>query len=201
MLIQRKLSLVKYWLRIASDWDAPALVKDACILTMNNSLHWVNLIKQILDDTGFSYAWFQPANVDHTRFIAELEQCLTDQYKQNWESELQATTGKLRTYKQHFRMEMYLDLPPHLRVPVAKLRTSSHSLRIETGRYDLPAALPPDKQYCWFCDDDSIEDELFKCKLYTSLQELLELTTHCCLLNAAFIHLSDLDKRRFIFLM
>ena len=95
-------------------------------------------------------------------------------------------------------MEIYLDLPPHLRVPVAKLRTSSHSLRIEKGRYHLPAALPPDKRSCWFCDDDSIEDELhflFKCKLYTSLQEL---TTHCCLLNPSFMHLSDLDKWKFI---
>ena len=44
-------------------------------------------------------------------------------------------------------MEMYLDLPPHLRVPVAKLRTNSHSLRIETGRYNQPAALPP-----WWMD-------------------------------------------------
>ena len=67
---------------------------------MNNLLHWVNFSKQILDDTSFSYVWFQPENVDHTRFIAELEQRLTDQYKQNWESELQATTSKLRTYKQ-----------------------------------------------------------------------------------------------------
>ena len=57
-------------------------------------------------------------------------------------------------------MEMYLDLPQHLRVLVAKLRTTSHSLRIETGRYNLPAALPPDERTCWFCDDDSIEDEL-----------------------------------------
>ena len=42
-------------------------------------------------------------------------------------------------------MVMYLDLPPHLRVPIAKLRASSHSLRIETGRYNLPGVLPPDK--------------------------------------------------------
>ena len=57
-------------------------------------------------------------------------------------------------------MEMYLDLPQHLRVLVAKLRTTSHSLRIETGRYNLLVALPPDERTCWFCDDDSIEDEL-----------------------------------------
>ena len=37
---------------------------------------------------------------------------------------------------------MYLDLPPHLRVPIAKLRTSSHLLRTETGRYNLLADSP-----------------------------------------------------------
>ena len=79
---------------------------------------------------------------------------------------------------------MYLDPPPHLRVPVAKLRTSSHSLRIETDRYNLPVALPPDERTCLFCDDDSIEDELhflFKYKFYTSLHELQELTTPLCI--------------------
>ena len=100
---------------------------------------------------------------------------------------------------------MYLDLPPHLRVPVAKLRTSSHSLRIETGRYNLPGVLPPDEWTCWFCDDDSVEDELhflFKCKLYTSLHELQGLTTHCCLLNPSFMHLSDsLGQMKVYFLM
>ena len=121
--------------------------------------------EQILDDTGFLYVWFQPANVDHTQFIAELEQCLTDQYKQNWESELQATTGKLRITNKLSNTSGWKCILifhcMHLRIPVANLRTSSHLMRIETGRYNLPVALPPDKRSCWFCDDDSMEENFF----------------------------------------
>ena len=88
---------------------------------------------------------------------------------------------------------MYLDLPPHLRIPVATLRT-----RIETARYNLLVALPPDKRSCWFCDNDSIEDELhflFKCKLYTKVKR-----THNPLLSTEFI-LYAFGKMKVYFLM
>jgi hypothetical protein len=77
-------------------------------------------------------------------FAKDLKQRLEDQYVQAWASELQANSGKLRTYKlikHEFKTEkyMYLNLPPHLRVPTTRLRTSAHPLRIETGRYNLPS--------------------------------------------------------------
>lgn len=40
-----------------------------------------------------------PAGVDPSNFIAELEQRLTDHFRQNWKGELQVTMGKQRTYK------------------------------------------------------------------------------------------------------
>ena len=121
-------------MRVTAGEDAPALVKDAYIMAKNSSSQWTNHIKQILDDTGFSHVWANPSGVDPSTFTAELEQRLTDHFRQNWKSELQATTGKLRTYKlikQELKLEKYLELPTHLRVPVTRLRTSSHSLRIE----------------------------------------------------------------------
>jgi len=87
------------------------------------------------------------------------------------------TTGKLRSYKlvkEDFKRESYLELPPYMRVPVARLRTSTHSLRIETGRYNLPVPIPAEERYCWFCQNGSVEDEfhfLFDCKLYSTLEE------------------------------
>ena len=54
LLIKRKVSIVKYWMRVAVEWDAPALVKDAYIMAKNSSTLWTNYIKQMLDDTGFS---------------------------------------------------------------------------------------------------------------------------------------------------
>jgi hypothetical protein len=59
------------------------LVKDACNLAI---LPWANFIKQILDSTGLSYIWSNPAIVDPQQICTELAERLTDQYKQNWQS-------------------------------------------------------------------------------------------------------------------
>ena len=38
LTIKRKVSLIKYWLRVTTNWDAPQLVKDAYALTKSESL-------------------------------------------------------------------------------------------------------------------------------------------------------------------
>ena len=109
--------------------------------------------------------WIQPSSVVPNDFIAKLEQRLTDQYVQSWQGELRNTAGKLRTYKlikEDFKREGYLKFPPCLRVPLTRLRTSSHALRIKTRRYNLPAPLPVEERLCWFSTEDQpmVEDEL-----------------------------------------
>ena len=47
--------MVKYWLRAANSWDVPPLVKEAYTLAKNHSLKWISYIKQILDESGYSY--------------------------------------------------------------------------------------------------------------------------------------------------
>ena len=161
---------------------------------MNNSLPWAKHIKSILDSAGFSYVWLNPSQVDPQQISNDISERLTDQFKQNWQSELRNTSGKLRSYKEikdSFKLESYLELPPHLRIPITRLRTSSHTLRIETGRYHLPSPTPADERFCWFCSQNSIsvvEDELhflFDCQLYSSLKEKCDLTNYCCALNAS----------------
>ena len=98
-------------------------------------------------------------------------------------------------------MEKYLNLPPHLRVPTARLRTSAHSLRIETGRYNLPTPIPAEERFCWFCSNQLVEDELhflFDCDLYKSMPEKDKLIEHCSSVNHSFAFLSNLEKLKFI---
>ena len=61
-----------------------------------------------------------------------------------WEAEI------IQLIKEDFKRESYLELPSYMRVPVARLRTSAHALRIETGRYNLTVAIPADECFCWF---------------------------------------------------
>ena len=168
LMIKRKVSLI--WLRIPTSWDTPDLVKDAYALAKADSLQWINHIHCILNDTGFTQVWTQPSSVDPNEFLPALEQCLINQFVQSWQGDLRDTTGKLRTYKEDFRREIYLTLPPYLRVPWTRLRINAHPLRIETGRYNLPAPLPVEERVCWFCTDKpTVEHEvhfLFNCNLY-----------------------------------
>ena len=148
--------------------------------------------------------WLNPSNISPTDFISELSQRCKDQYRQAWESEMKASSGKLRTYrlfKKEFCSEAYLNLPPYLRVPIAKLRTSAHPLRIETGRYALPTPLPVKERTCWYCTN-LVEDEvhfLITCELYQNSNERVRLFDRCSTLNPAFPHMSDTDKMSFIF--
>ena len=173
-MIKRKISVIKYWLRVITDWDAPELVKDAYAFAMSESHELVRFIRNILNNSGFPQVWSHPSSVVPTESIAQLEQCLIDQYVQCWQGELRDSTGKLRSYrliKDKFHREMYLTLPLYLRVPHTRLRISAHSLQIETGRYNLPAPLPVQERTCWFCTkEQAVEDKLhflFNCSLYT----------------------------------
>ena len=117
---------------------------------------------------------------------------------------INASSGKLRTYrlfKKEFSCEAYLNLPPYLRVPITKLRTSAHPLRIETGRYALPTPLPVEQRTCWFCTNQ-VEDEphfLIACKLYDNSNARGVLFDRCSILNPAFSTMTDTDKMIFIF--
>ena len=121
--------MMKFWFRIATYWDMPVLVKDTYALVKTSCLPWLGFIKEILNNTGYSYVWDHPEYIDPGEFIPELKQRLIDQYIQHWTEELQGSTGKLRTYKMiklNFSPEKYLELAPHLRIQVAKLRSSCH---------------------------------------------------------------------------
>ena len=81
------------------------------------------------------------------------------------------------------------------RVSLTKLRVSAHPLRIETGRYNLPNALPPEQRVCWFCNN-GIEDEvhfLLDCPIYSEDRKIL--LNECYKVNKSFGFL----ERRLIF--
>ena len=96
---------------------------------------------------------------------------------QKWQNDLE-TNRVLVTYtyiykyfKTSFTFENYLNwLPLRLRVPLSKLRLASHTLRVETGRYDR-ARIERNERVCTFCNLD-VEDEyrfIIACLIYTDI--------------------------------
>jgi len=92
---------------------------------------------KILEECGF----YKPLNdrllISPDVLIKNLEQYLSAQYTHKWLNELQATTGKLHTFKQikHiFKYESYLDLPFHLHTAITRLWISNHNLKNWNGK-------------------------------------------------------------------
>ena len=105
-----------------------------------------------------------------------------------------------RLFKTRLEFEPYLNLPRHIRIQLARLRSSSHSLRIETGRYSLPKPTPLEERLCPSCIE--IEDEthfLITCRLWRGHYRD-ELFNCCRSLNSSFPHMSSIDKLIFILL-
>ena len=94
-----------------------------------------------------------------------------------WEQKLQ------NSLKLEFYRNGKLDYAPHAfindlcycpaRRDLLKLRTSNHSLYVETERYSSPK-LPSEERICKYCDKNEVEDEIHLihfCGLYLNLRD------------------------------
>ncbi len=126
-------------------------------------------------------------------------QRLCDQYLQLWSSELLSSRNlrTFRLFKNLIAYEPYLNLPPHLRVSLAKLRSSAHQLRIETGRYTLPTPTPLEERTCMLCG--VLMHFLVDCHKFDG-RAREDLFNRCFILNSAFYFLNSLDRFTFIML-
>ena len=119
-------------------------------------------------------------------------------YKNLWDDTKNPENGnKLRLYrlfKERIHTEHYAqqNMPREWRKYLARLRSGSLQIKIETGRYEN---IPLSERLCSFCNDNHIEDEvhvLLSCTLYDDLRyELLE---HMNNLSDDFRHVPTLTK-------
>ena len=136
--IGRKVQVVKHWHRLTSEFEELLVyLREAYLLAKSEKLRWYLNIIDIFKILGSD----QP---NEFLTINELKQHLINIFIRNWKNQLQSSTGKLRLYKRiknTFNYENYLELPFYLRNPLTKIRISNHSLRIETGRFNLATPL------------------------------------------------------------
>ena len=140
----------------------------------------------VLDTLGFS-TWISSVrdlalryNLDMNEeqstelFKIECTKIVEKQYVSKWQTEIMDHEKHpiLRTYvlyKTVYEMEPYLYLVknPKYRIAISKIRTSSHNLENERGRYTRPIT-PIEKRICHLCK--VVEDEflfMLQCYIYT----------------------------------
>ena len=139
-----------------------------------------------------------------SNFRPECKNVVTDQFKNEWATKLQNANMYpiLRTYskiKSSFGIAPYLDTVKNhkYRIAMAQLRTSSHTLAIERGRYARPKLHINDRT-CNICG--TVEDEihlLIHCPLYNHERDAT--FSNITRTHPEFHDLSDENK--FIFLL
>ena len=139
--------------------------------------HFVQYIINKLNKIGMPNVWREQLTQHRdfskdTKLITCIKRRLTDISSQTIMSALGENQGKLLFLKQTkeiHNFESYLRINNfENRRAITKLRTSSHKLEIETGRWNK---IPRDQRICKNCILNKIEDEnhlLFECQMYAT---------------------------------
>ena len=136
---------------------------------------------------------------DDTKY--KIRQTCYNSFKNSWKSDL-LEKPKLRTYrllKDNFGTEKYLSLvtKKKFRNAITRLRSSSHTLEIERGRWTNPIT-PVENRLCPYCN--LVEDEihfLFQCELYTN--DRVAFFNKVNQYTPGFLDLEQPDKFLFLF--
>lgn len=180
LVVFRKVLMIKYWIKILGQSNS-SLVKKMYInlkADVDSNINykgknWAYQIKCILQQHGFEYVWVQQSEIDIP--YKTIKQRIFDMYFQKWYSDINNSSRLVSycIYKHNFNFEKYLEsiTENKYKVALARFRTSSHELRIETGRYD---DTPRNQRLCKSCNMQKIEDEyhfLLVCPNYRDLRK------------------------------
>ena len=133
----------------------------------NRCFKWINDIKNILDDSGFSYLWNSQISPGTQAIKSVIKQRLVDQFYQKLVSEMeQSSRGRFYlTFKIDFNLEKYQTvLKKQDRNIFCRFRCSNLKLPVEIGRW---RNIPYENRQCPLCDSREVGDEFhyfFICK-------------------------------------
>ena len=153
--------MLRYWNRLCI-LDNSVVAKqifNCTVQTGNNSNFWLNNVKHVFQSLNLLSSLSNKKEVD----LKSCDVKFRKMTQENWKVNI-LHKPKLRTYrvlKDNVAAENYLSLPRYQRSLIAKLRSGTLPLAIETGRY---TNVPIENRTCTLCSNNLIEDEIhFMC--------------------------------------
>lgn len=172
--VRQQVRMVNYWLKLKRLPDSCILKK--CLNIHENALSsgqssWLRKVKQIITE----FVQIEDLNTIARTFAVNIYTKTQENLLAKIYDSIQQP--KLRTYKlikSDYRIEPYLllNLGRKTYNKIARFRTSSHNLRIETGRHERPL-IPVEERLCTKCNLNEVEDEIHSliiCPNNTSLR-------------------------------
>ena len=155
--------VIKLRLRMAIFWNNLLYCsnKISCILyglmfklheSKQGHFKWIAYVKSIFDETGLSFIWNDQMYMDKNILKSILKQNLTDQFIQNWFSQINSSSrGEFYgLFKHEFKLEpCLLRLAVSDRLYMCKLICSNLKFPIEMGRW---AKIPKHNRICHLCN-------------------------------------------------
>ena len=182
LAILMKVRSVTFWLRLVSGIKtkfSSILYQLLYKMYIHNIFKspWLENIYSVLNETGFSYLWFNQDQISSNSIdsIQSLIQTrLHDQLLQVWSSDIFNSSKCInyRIFKTQLTFEPYLNnLPSDLRISLCKFRCRNHKLPIEIGCHRRIAR---DLRTCELCNKNSVGDEfhyLFECSFFNKCRK------------------------------
>ena len=176
LYIERYSRVISYWASIISERDRV----NSFVYKVYNQLYllsldepdiktWVTCVRDVLNKCGMGNYWLSQRVTNKDYFLSCFNSRIRDMYLQEWREKVNETSqGRIFQYiKINFKFECYLDiLDRKLRVPLTKIRLSSHAFYIERGRWEKKKR---EERNCSACG--VLEDKyhcLIKCPNYVN---------------------------------
>lgn len=144
--------------------------KNYVITRRSKYFQWINCIKHVLNDTGFSGVWNTQTFFNRIWLTKAIKQKLSDVFIGEWYQCVE-NDNNYKLFKASFGFENYLTkLPSKSLYHLIKFRTRNHKLPIETGRW---RKISLSNRTCNLCKQD-IGDEfhyLLSCRELKALRK------------------------------
>ena len=179
---------IKYFIRIHGYQDNPILTQ---AMKIGRNLHklgyttWYGQVLNLINELKLDHLINPDTPTKVTPKIKKLiKSSVFEHYKTIWAGAIAMGHTKVETYKNfktELKPERYLQLPQkNYRIMIARFRSSSHHLAIETGRHTKPLT-PKNLRLCKFCNKGDIEDEhhaLLICDAYLAQRQIFLESIH-----------------------
>ena len=165
LLVRQKVGAMKYWSRLVNLPHSDILHKCLIIQRELYEKGQINFYGKIIEITS----QLQINNLEYTqsdKVVTEVKLKLYAKEQERILNEIHNSTlqPKLRSYKlfkSTYCIEPYLtlNLSKKSYKSISRFRTTSHNLKIETGRHETPK-IPLNERICLKCNSKEIEDEI-----------------------------------------